>query len=402
MVRRGNQVLRIVAAVLVLALTCIPNHAMAVDSPSEQPAPETNGAPTDDVEAPSLSGGMSVSAQRATAGETVTFTLRAEDDSRIDSSWIALRNAETGQRRTAYIAYSDGAYEDGVLEFELAVTDGTSPGRWEAAEVYLADAEGNWITYYDQRYTDEWTPTDARVDLSALDFEVYGTTGDVEPPVLVGAIGVNVKKATVGDDVVIALRTEGHDVAAASVVYRTPESGSTFAIPLVEDSQEGIMTGTFAVTEETEVGIWEPLSIEVTDSQGSSRSITNSALSDADMRIAARFARRADDVLAGDSADLSALSFEVVLPEDMPGTDEPSGPAVPGDPQDPAEPTNPHDPATSGMTTEQCGSDSDEALPKTSDPSVSVAPLVVAGACAVCASCWMRTRDRRESSSRSR
>ena len=269
---------------------------------------------TGDLEAPVLEGAGSVSTKRATAGDKVTFTIRASDEGtglRGASLWLV--NRDTGDTLTVSL----DAAEDGTMTGSLQVADERhAPGPWAAEGVILSDRRGNYATYYDPRFADEWTlqnyPT---ADLSALDFEVYGTTGDTEAPVLIGAVGVTVRQVMPGESVTMMLRTEGHDVSRAWITYRTPETGSEHDVELDRRTADGIMSGTMEITPQTEVGVWEALSVNVVDSNGVEKSVTNSALGARAMALSLSAeeasARSGDDILSQDSADLSALTFEV-------------------------------------------------------------------------------------------
>ena len=279
------------------------------------PSEEATPLAEDDTEAPVLDAGMSVSAKRATAGDTVTFTLRASDEGTgLESAALQLRNLDTGDFASMFSSVSNGGIAaDGTMTFTLEIGDAQhAPGRWAAEAVILYDARGNGATYYDPRLAPEGHPGPV-ADLSALDFEVYGTTGDTEAPVLIGAVGVTVRQVMPGESVTMMLRTEGHDVSRAWITYRTPETGSEHDVELDRRTADGIMSGTMEITPQTEVGVWEALSVNVVDSSGVEKSVTNSALGARAMALSAEeaSARSGDDILSRDSADLSALTFEV-------------------------------------------------------------------------------------------
>lgn len=286
--------------------------------PSEAaPVEETTPLAEDDTEAPTMEGALSVSTKSATAGDTVTFTLRASDvGTGLDSVGLNLLNLDTGD--TDYVsaqAWRGDIAGDGTATATLEIEDARhASGRWAVRCVSLSDARGNSVGYYDPRFATDWElencPT---ADLSALDFEVCGTTGDTEAPTLIGAVGVTVRQVMPGESVTMMLRTEGHDVSRAWITYRTPETGSEHDVELDRRTADGIMSGTMDITPQTEVGVWEALSVNVVDSNGAQKSVTNSALGARAMALSAEeaSARSGDDILSRDSADLSALTFEV-------------------------------------------------------------------------------------------
>ena len=364
-----------------------------MEATDEEPAPEVADE-VEDTEAPDLDTGMSVSAKRATAGDTLEFSLRVSDDSG-GSVWgrIHLRNAETGQERlSGFLSNGGGGSYGDVASVSLEVTDGFDPGAWVATYVYLCDDNGHSVTYYDPAYAPSWgdCPT---ADLSALSFEVYGTAGDSEAPVL-GAVSVSVKRVAAGGSVTMTLKTEGHDVAEAAIVYRAPQSGDSVPVPLSAAS-EGVMAGSMAITDDTELGTWEAKAIEWTNSEGEERTVTNTALSGADPQDAGIMLLAAggeQDVLAGDSADLSGLTFEVVRPEELdpaPGQpdppSEPSEPEVPSVPEQPSvpetpsEPEQPTVPSTPVIPAPALVKPAQPGIAQTGDETFSAAPVMVAG-----------------------
>ncbi len=138
---------------------------------------------------------------------------------------------------------------------------------------------------------------------------------------------------------------------ALSIVYRAPQSGSSVEVPLSAKS-DGVMAGTMEITDQTELGTWEARSIEWANSEGEERSVANTALSSPENSGIMMLAEGdSQDVLAGDEADLSGLTFEVVRPEELnpvpeePGTpEEPSDPGTPSEPETPARPGEPQKP----------------------------------------------------------
>lgn len=369
----------------------------------------------EDVEASDLDTGMSVSAKRATAGDTMTFSLRVSDDSGGSvHGYVALRNVETGQERSVNVnnavwhpgsSAPDGSYVPGYFTYgdvataSLEVTDGFDPGAWAATRVYLSDANGHSVYYYDPAFAPS-SGGDPTADLSALSFEVYGTSGDSEAPAL-GAVSVNVQRVAAGGNVTMTLKTEGHDVTEASIVYRTPQSGDSVPVPLSAKS-EGVMAGSMAITPDTELGTWEAKAIEWTNSKGEERTVTNTALSGAnpqDAGIMLLATGDEQDVLAGDSADLSGLTFEVVRPEEPNPTPEepnppvgpvdPSEPSYPSEPSVPEQPSNPVEPpahpeqsVTPPVPAKPTPAPAKPAQPviaQTGDETFSIAPVMMAG-----------------------
>ena len=283
--------------------------------PSEAaPSEEATPLAEDDTEAPTMDGVMSVSTKRATAGDTVTFTLRASDEG-TGLFWANLEfvNQDTGEESGAE---ADVIAEDGTLTFRFEVRDMHGPGRWAVRCVTLQDARGNFANYYDPRFASDWElESHPTADLSALDFEVYGTTGDTEAPVLIGAVGVTVRQVMPG-------RERHHDAA-----HRGPRR-----LPCLDNlphAADGIGARRGARPQDgrrhherhdghhppDRGGVWEALSVNVVDSNGVEKSVTNSALGAraAALSLSAEeaSARSGDDILSRDSADLSALAFEV-------------------------------------------------------------------------------------------
>ncbi len=311
------------------------------------------GGESVDEEAPDLNFGMSVSAKRATAGDTLSFSLRVSDNGGPVAGRVYLANIGTGEERSVSVRNFHWEYPGGgadgvkvvgdeavgrgpvagrvylanigtgeersvsVRNFHWEypgggadgvkvvgdeavgterVTDSWTPGEWVATGVWLQDDSNNQSWYYAPGHEPSWstdydwqtadlsalsfevygTKLDSEApvlgavseswyyapghepswstdydwqtaDLSALSFEVYGTKLDSEAPVL-GAVSVSVKRVASGGNVTMTLKTEGHDVAEASIVYRAPQSGSSVEVPLSAKS-DGVMAGTMEITD---------------------------------------------------------------------------------------------------------------------------------------------------------
>ena len=377
--------------------------AVMTEDASETAEPVEDAEEPSDEEAPDLGGDMSVSSKRATAGDMLTFTLRVSDDSGAVSGSMCLRNVETGQVRL--LASLSNYHEDYSTDpatvvvdgdeatDQVRVTDAWDPGQWVATEVHLLDRSGNSVSYYAPGYEPAGgAPSDWQAaDLSALSFEVYGTRQDTEAPAL-GAASVSVKKVAAGGNVTMTLKTEGHDVAEAAIVYRAPQSGTSVPVELAAKS-EGVMAGSMAITEQTELGTWEAEAIEWTDGEGEAHTVANTAISGLDAMgaraLMARAAGNGQDVLGSDEADLSGLTFEVVRPEELnPAPEQPTEPTEPEQPEQPAEPAAPEQPGTPEQPTRPTvpaqptapAAPAQPAIAQTGDETVSTFPVVAVSA----------------------
>ena len=173
-----------------------------------------------------------------------------------------------------------------------------APGPWAAEGVILSDRRGNTVEYYDPRFASEYYdgPT---ADLSALDFEVYGTTGDLEAPVLEGAGSVSTKRATAGDKVTFTIRAsdEGTGLRGASLWLVNRDTGDTWTVSL-DAAEDGTMTGSLQVADERHApGPWAAEGVILSDRRGNTVEYYDP--------------RFASEYYDGPTADLSALDFEV-------------------------------------------------------------------------------------------
>ena len=132
------------------------------------------------------------------------------------------------------------------------------------------------------------------VELSALDFEVSGTSGDTEPPALdVSGLAVSTKSATLGDTVTFTVPvSDPSGVRVAYVDFRNEATGQEQAVTIRNGS------GSLAVTDGLSSGSWAAQYVHVGDEYGN------------DWIYFAPGVSRFDD--ESSVVDLSALDFEVV------------------------------------------------------------------------------------------
>ena len=148
-------------------------------------------------------------------------------------------------------------------------------------------------------------------DLSAYDFEVYGTSSDKDitnPTIDLGTLQVvcpNEGRATVGDTITVSVNlSDDRGVDHASVTFVCMEQNGEKTVNLTyagddPDQKNGVWQGEFAVDDQTENGLWIIHDIFASDTSNNRSSHYN--------------ANWNSGVLP--NSDLSAYNFEVTSPE---------------------------------------------------------------------------------------
>ena len=208
-----------------------------------------------DVTPPRLAdGGLSVSRSTATAGETVRVSARlADDGSGVRRAMAVYENPVTGGMRNVALFDGDG---DGVWEGDFAVGPETAPGTWRLVRLHAYDGEDNDLALTD--------------GLSAGDFTVTGTAGDVTPPRLAdGGLSVSRSTATAGETVRVSARLadDGSGVRRAMAVYENPVTGGMRNVALFDGDGDGVWEGDFAVGPETAPGTWRLVRLHAYDGE---------------------------------------------------------------------------------------------------------------------------------------
>jgi hypothetical protein len=236
---------------------------------------------SDDTEPPVVDmTSLSVSPATATAGQTVTVSAKITDNAGVSFCWITYKNETKGAEKTIFLYDKDG---DSVFTGEFEVVDSTISGTWGAVSLITSDTQHNRTSL-----------TPSNTDLSALSFEVTGTTGDSEPPVVDAAsLSVTPAKASAGEAVTVSAKiTDNIGVSECEVSYKNATDGHVKTVYLSDRDGDGVYTGQFKVTTSTSLGVWAAESLLAKDDGGNECTLTSS------------------------DTDLSALTFEVVEADD--------------------------------------------------------------------------------------
>ena len=292
-----------VAIAVMLAFTLALTVAMPVYA-------ETNSG---DPNPPSV-GSVSVDKPKVTVGDTFTVSYDVEDADGVASVDIGITADDPSVEPDPSQGQSVGAWRsstDSQTHQTFSVTSSDKAGcRWVWA-LRVTDKAGYVNTIYDETYAKTHGVDGPTADLSALTWEVLEHGGDPNPP-SVGSVSVDKPKVTVGDTFTVSYDVEDAD-GVASV-----DIGITADDPSVEpDPSQGQSVGawrsstdsqthqTFSVTSSDKAGCRWVWALRVTDKAGYVNTIYDET-----------YAKTHG--VDGPTADLSALTWEIVAPSEIP------------------------------------------------------------------------------------
>ena len=248
---------------------------------------------------------------KATIGDTVTLSMEVSDDRGVKSIYLELIKPMTGHSQMVYFDYQgdDTETQNGLWAATFTVDDGTENGIWKTNQIWAYDTTGNGSGYYDSAMNPGMGPA---ADLSALRFEVYGTSSDpdiTKPVIDLDSLSVSLPdgkdKATIGDTVTLSVEvSDDRGVKSIYLELIKPKTGHGQMVYLAyqgddAETKNGLWAATFTVDDGTENGIWKTNQIWANDTTGNGCGYYDSAMNPG----------------MGPAADLSALRFEVIAPD---------------------------------------------------------------------------------------
>ncbi|CAI3654921.1 exported hypothetical protein [Clostridium neonatale] len=235
---------------------------------------------------------------RVTTGEQILITAQANDDiSGIKSISIAFKAPSGSALKHAYLNKdSDGKYR-GKLDIE----DYYAEGIWKAQIIKLEDNAGNsYSVLNNELFSSSGFENNILMDLSHMDFEVYGTLADNTDPVLTN-IEIDKTRAKKGEEILI-IAEASDDISGINnitVFLDSPNDNVTKFVYLKKDSY-GNFTGTFKPDRYDAEGIWKVSMIDLEDNAGNSYYVLNSK----------KFSHPGDEKNV--ITDLSHLDFNII------------------------------------------------------------------------------------------
>jgi hypothetical protein len=205
-----------------------------------------------DVAPPTISS-VSVDKTEAKHGDTVTLSIRAEDDKSGVKSVYVYANGNYDD----YSGYAEYIEETGIYEVKIPITEATRPGPWSISTIQIYDYNGNG-TFYNNGYDD--------VDFSAANFTVNNDLIDVTPPT-VQSMTVDKKEVQPGDTVKVSMdiTDDKSEVSYVHIGYAGSHGGFKDA-EAVYNSETQKYEAEITIDDETRPGTWKVFWIYVMDS----------------------------------------------------------------------------------------------------------------------------------------
>ena len=213
---------------------------------------------------------------RATKGEEILITAEASDDiSGIKSISISFKAPSGSASKYTYLNKdSDGKYR-GTLD----IGDYYAEGIWKAEIIKLEDNAGNsYSLLNNELFSSPGFENNVLMDLSHMNFEVYGTLEDNTEPVLTN-IEIDKTRATKGEEILIAAEASDDisGIKSISIWFKAP-SGSASKYTYLNKDSDGKYRGKLDIGDYYAEGIWKAEIIKLEDNAGNSYSVFNNEL----------------------------------------------------------------------------------------------------------------------------
>ena len=213
-----------------------------------------------------------------TKGDKINVSVSITDNIGINGSAIIVFKSKLAEKNMG--TYLDYNNTSGKFEGTLEVTDEDPSGGWRVEFLQATDTSDNTVTLYNSA-TGE-TGTVPSVDLSAFDFEVTGTSADIEPPVFdFNSMSVTLPegktKVINGDKVKFAVGvSDKSNISLVSVRVANFEKNSDSTVILKLNAQTGKYEGDFTVTASTVAGTWGIYNLYASDESSNTAVYYNS------------------------------------------------------------------------------------------------------------------------------
>ena len=241
---------------------------------------------------------VSVSQPRATAGETITFSVDIDDPQGVSSAYVELYPLRSvlGTARTVYLSKGEGNTWTGT--YTVQATD--EPGDWHIFRVVSYDTYQNSSDYCDQRHS-QIRP----LDFSGSDVEFYGTSPDVTPPAIdMSSLSVTPRRVGAGSAVTISVRATDNASGLKNCSIEIHGQGnSSLMYPLGQPDANGVFKATINTSYYPDTFVGECVVARVI--------VRDKAENESDYCDTRYYSGWPEDRI---EADLSALDFTVVDP----------------------------------------------------------------------------------------
>ena len=206
---------------------------------------------------------VSVSDKEAKPGDKITIDVFAEDASGvrfIDVFLVAPVNGDSRRVVMESVASSEGHFQG---EFEIH--EGTQAGIWKIHRIVATDMPTNTVVFYNKDFASEAYGKPV-MNMSAADFEVVGTSPDLEPPQFV-SISISSDVVSREEELGVAVYASdasGVEKVKVRLISLEAHEGAQFSL----SPQGDHFFGDFRFIEGIRAGKWTVEWVEITDTPG--------------------------------------------------------------------------------------------------------------------------------------
>ena len=178
------------------------------------------------------------------SGERVNYTLKVNDDGKLTTALIVLKNDVNGKTKSLY---ADAPALDGTYSFTLEVDEKLSSGIWRLNEIYLRDDSDNYVDINGKDALALYSKT-LKVD--------NNVTVDVTPPEFVSLTSDKTEVRS-GERVKYTLKVnDDGKLTTALIVLKNDVNGKTKSLYADAPASDGTYSFTLEVDEKLSSGIW--------------------------------------------------------------------------------------------------------------------------------------------------
>ena len=195
------------------------------------------------------------------SGERVKYTLKVNDDGKLTTASIVLKNDENGKTKSLY---ADAPASDGTYSFTLEVDEKLSSGIWRLNEIYLRDDSDNYVDIYGKDALALYSKS-LKVGESSLNNVSNNLQPDTEAPKLI-SIKLNQTNATEHDVVTYTVEaSDNRQLDFAFLTIRSVSSPFKYETLTGKLNKEGQLIFRYQVNENTFPGEWQISSLAIYD-----------------------------------------------------------------------------------------------------------------------------------------
>ena len=195
------------------------------------------------------------------SGERVKYTLKVNDDGKLTTALIVLKNDVNGKTKSLY---ADAPASDGTYSFTLEVDEKLSSGIWRLNEIYLRDDSDNYVDIYGKDALALYSKS-LKVGESSLNNVSNNLEPDTEAPKLI-SIKLNQTNAIEHDVVTYTVEaSDNRQLDSAYLTIRSVSSPSKYEILTGKLNKEGQFIFRYQVDENSFPGDWQISGLTIYD-----------------------------------------------------------------------------------------------------------------------------------------